>query len=127
MDKYFSIKFIGLNELIKAFRRMPGEVASTINAGMKEAAFEVERAAKQRITSGPERAIKTGALRGSIGVSSVLPYKATVIAGQRYGIFVHEGTRYMRARPFLAKGLKDAVPKIEKIFGKRIRTVIQTI
>lgn len=127
MDNYFSIKFVGLNELLKAFRRMPREMASTINAGMKEAAFEVERTAKIRITSGPERAIKTGALRASIGVTSLLPYKATITAQQRYGLFIHEGTRYMRARPFLKKGLEDAIPKIEKIFGKRVKTVIQNI
>lgn len=127
MKNAFSIKIVGLAQMIRAFQRMPGELVNTINAGMKEAAFEVERSSKIRITSGPERAIKTGYLRSSIGVTSLLPFKATIQAQARYGIYVHEGTSRMRARPFLYKGLQDAVPTIERIFGKRVKTVIQNI
>lgn len=127
MKDFFSIRFVGLSQLIRAFQNMPGELVKTINNGMKEAAFEVERSAKIRITSGPERAIKTGYLRSSIGVKSVMPFKATVQATAAYGLYIHEGTRYMRARPFLYKGLEDAIPKIEKILGTRVKAVIQNV
>lgn len=125
MKNFYSIKYIGLSELLRAFTKMPKGILTAINNGMKEAAFEVEKAGKIRITSGPERAIKTGYLRSSIAVTSVLPFKATVSAKASYGIYVHEGTRNMRARPFLAKGLQDSIPKIESILGAKVKSVIE--
>lgn len=119
-----SVKLLGIASIIKHFSGVKERVARTIQEGMKEAAFIVEGAAKRQITSGPNRAIKTGFLRSSIGVQSILPFKATVIAGASYGIFVHEGTRFMRGRPFMQAGLKDSIPEIERIFGKRLKTVI---
>jgi HK97 gp10 family phage protein len=121
------IKLLGLEALIEKFRDFKPKLTETLNAGMKEAAFAVERHGKLQITTGPNRAIKTGYLRASIAVASVLPYQAKVVVGAGYGIYVHEGTRYMQARPFLAEGLKDAVPEIEKIFGKRFKTLIETV
>ena len=121
------IKLLGLANLITHFSGFKPKLADTLNAGMKEAAFQVEKAGKMQITSGPNRAIKTGYLRASIAVASVLPYQAKVVVGAGYGIYVHEGTRYMTGRPFLAEGLRDAVPEIEKIFGKRFKTLIETI
>ena len=123
----FSIKILGRSKLVSHFSGIREKMKDTLADGMREAAFAVERAAKVQITTGRNRAIKTGFLRASIAVSSVLPFRATVVAGARYGIYVHEGTRYMRARPFLREGLKDAVPEIEKIFGKRVKTLVETI
>ena len=121
-----SIKLIGINSLMRRLATARLGIAGAISAGMREAAFVVEREGKLAITSGPNRAIKTGYLRSSIGVTSVLPYRATVTAGAFYGIYVHEGTRYMRKRPFLHAGLKKAVPQIERILGRRIKALIET-
>lgn len=126
-DPLVSVKISGLKELISGISDIKNKMASTLSEGMREAAFAVETAAKRQITSGRNRAIKTGFLRASIGVTSVLPFQAKVQAGAFYGIYVHEGTRYMRARPFLSDGLKDAVPEIEKIFGRRVRTLIELV
>lgn len=122
-----TVKLEGLVELLGGLERVKSGMADTLNKGMQEAAFIVEGDAKKQITSGPNRAIDTGYLRSSIGVQSVTPFRATVQAGANYGVYIHEGTRYMRARPFLAAGLQDAVPEIERIFGKRIQTLIEVI
>lgn len=121
------IRLLGLAQLMSHFGKIKSEIGDTLNAGMKEAAFAVERHGKLQITTGENRAIKTGYLRASIAVASVLPYQAKVVVGAGYGVYVHEGTRFMRARPFLREGLKQAVPEIEKIFGKRIKTLIETV
>jgi HK97 gp10 family phage protein len=121
------IQLIGMDRVINHITKIRTQLKSTLSAGMKEAAFQVERAGKLQITSGPNRAIKTGYLRASIAVTSVLPYEARVQAAAGYGIYIHEGTRYMKARPFLHDGLKQAAPEIEKIFGKRIKTLVEVV
>lgn len=122
-----NLKAIGLTETIARMRGLRGGLAKTLEEGMKEAAFIVEGKAKLQLTQGPNRAIKTGFLRASVGVASVSAARATVQAGAYYGLYVHEGTRYMRARPFMAAGLQDAIPEIENIFGRRLKTLIETV
>lgn len=123
----FNIKLSGLSEILGGLESVKEGLADTLSQGMREAAFVVEGEAKKEITSGPNRAIKTGFLRSSIGVVSVSPYQAKIQAGAYYGVYVHEGTRYMRARPFLQAGLRDAIPQIEAIFGKRVQTLVELI
>lgn len=120
------VRIEGLDKVMSKLGALKGGLVRTLEEGMREAAFLVERAGKKQITMGPNRAIKTGFLRASIGVQSVMPYRATVIAGAYYGVYVHEGTRYMRARPFLTAGLRDSLTAIEDIFGKRINSLIET-
>lgn len=121
----FAVTVEGLKEIVSGLHSMKGRMAQTLSEGMREAAFLVEAAGKKQITTGSNRAIKTGYLRSSIAVQSIMPLRATVVAAANYGIYVHEGTRFMRARPFLAAGLKDAVPEIERVFGKRVQTLMQ--
>jgi hypothetical protein len=51
-------------------------------------------------------AVDPGGLRGYVGTNIV------------YAPFVHEGTRYMAARPFFAEGIADALPDIQRILGQ---------
>lgn len=50
--------------------------------------------------------VEAGGLRGYIG------------SNIKYAPFVHDGTRYMKARPFFAEGISDARPEIEAILQK---------
>jgi HK97 gp10 family phage protein len=78
------------------------------------AAMLVERGGKKAIT-GPERAIKTGALRASIVVNSLTPTSAHIGPTMSYGIYVHEGTRFMKARPFMTTGMKMEEKNITEV------------
>ncbi len=127
MSLKFNISILGLSQIVKSLSGVKSKMAETLSDGMREAAFIVEGNAKRQITSGSNRAIATGYLRASIGVTSVLPYRATVTAQANYGVFVHDGTRFMRARPFLAAGLKDSVDAIEKMFGKRVEYLVTNL
>lgn len=58
--------------------------------------------------------VDTGRLRSSIGVTQPLSLggrRLVVRVGTnvRYAVFVHEGTRYMRARPFLREALNEVM------------------
>jgi len=76
---------------------------------VKELAFLIERESKQ-VTP-----VDTGRLRASIGVD-LRPFGAIIQPHTAYEFYVHEGTRYMRGRPFMFWGAKAA----EKGFDTRI-------
>jgi hypothetical protein len=71
-------------------------------------ALAVQSAAKERIRQSPER-IDTGNLLNSIQI--VIYYRngmpiARIGTDVEYSVYVHEGTIYMEANPFLRDGLR---------------------
>lgn len=79
-----------------------------IGRDMLRRGLRVESAAKKRISHSPRR-IDTGRLRASI---TAQPIRKGGVPGVRvgtnveYAYYVHEGTRYMQANPYL----RDALP-----------------
>ncbi len=88
-----------LDRLAKAFGSV--DVPSFISEKAKELAFMVEREAKL-VTP-----VDTGRLRSSIFTKGI-PLGAIVSTNVEYAAFVHEGTRYMRGRPFMELGVRHA-------------------
>lgn len=74
------------------------DIYGPIQKSIEEFSFMTEREAK---IASP---IDTGRLRSSI-MTSIGNLQARVAAHVHYAIFVHEGTRYMKARPFMEIGL----------------------
>lgn len=62
--------------------------------------------------------VKTGHLRRSL-TTRVEPkgMRSYVGTNVRYAPFVHNGTKYMTARPFFAEGISDARPTIAKLLA----------
>ncbi len=84
---------------------------------IKDFAFSIERYSKQ-VTP-----VDTGRLRSSIGVSfsgGGLGGSALIAPHTFYAGFVHEGTRYMKARPFMKWGVDFAKPKYEREIPARL-------
>lgn len=84
-------------------------------------AFDIERESK-RVAP-----VDTGRLRASI-FTSIGNLEARIKPNVNYAIYVHEGTRYMRARPFMMIGFEKAT--ITRFGGKspfvgHIETVIR--
>lgn len=44
-----------------------------------------------------------------------------------YDLFVHEGTRYMRSRPYLRNAVAKADPQIQLFFQKAAQSTLDTI
>lgn len=87
----------------RKFRSVDIQKAS--QEGLTEFAFLTERFAK---ISSP---IDTGRLRASI-VTDIGNMQAKIGPHVDYAIYVHEGTRYMKARPFLSIGYSQAEMKL---------------
>ncbi len=103
-----------LNRLANAFKKI--DIKSFTREEVETLAFNVERFAKQ-ITP-----VDTGQLRGSIGVSSLFgkDIGSVVATNKNYAVYVHEGTRYMRARPFMKQGLEFAMQNLEGKIANRL-------
>jgi hypothetical protein len=84
---------------------------SGVNKNMRARGLATQAAAKQRLRADPRR-IDTGLLLNSIQVREYLLGGVRVVrigTDVEYAIFVHDGTRWMEANPFLADGLKAAM------------------
>ncbi len=88
-------------------------VTKFLGEQIKKLAFMIERESKQRTP------VDTGRLRASIRVSpKITPLQQIIQPNTNYAFFVHEGTRYMRARPFMTLGSKEASKQFEPMFAK---------
>ncbi len=94
------------------------DIRGFIGNKIKELSFLVERESK-KVTP-----VDTGRLRASIGVS-LRPFSATIRPRTNYAVFVHEGTKYMRARPFMLWGAEAATKGFEQRLAKELETHIQ--
>ncbi len=94
------------------------DIGGFMDRKIKELAFLVERESK-KVTP-----VDTGRLRASIGVL-IKPFSATIQPRTNYATFVHEGTRFMKARPFMFWGAETATEGFERRLSKELDTHIQ--
>jgi len=84
---------------------------SGVHKNLRARALATQTAAKQRLRADPRR-IDTGNLINSIEIAE-LPRGGVIVmrigTNVEYSIFVHNGTRYMEANPFLRDGLRNAM------------------
>lgn len=113
-----TIEVKGLDELVRKFGDLPNDLMKEISDAMRKSAFLVEAKAK------PLTPVDTGRLRASIRPDYIRPLEAAIAPHTEYAIYVHEGTRYMKARPFMKWGVKAAEGDIKKVFEEAISKVL---
>lgn len=88
--------------------------------------FLTEGSAKAALTEGPTRAIDTGLLRATTRMYEYYPdrLEAHIYSIVPYAIFVHEGTKNMRPRPYMKEALRQAQPAIQDQFRSYIREAL---
>ena len=113
-----------LDNLKAAFGSYPEIVAPMLRDASSKSAFEVERRAK--ILS----PVDTGRLRASIATSLGIVNKgitSIVSTNVFYAIYVHEGTRRMRGRPFMRQAAEASVGQIQKHYQDAESRAMQAI
>lgn len=119
-----TIKILGINQLIQKMSGIPVNLKSELSKAVKKSAFLVEEKSKETVSTGPLRAYQTGALWRSI-TPAISPFKAIIAPHVEYAEFIHEGTRYMKPRPFMKVGVEKAEKDIQKAFDDAINKVIK--
>ena len=105
---------VDATKALKYFGALPKRLEEAMSRAIAKIAFRFEGAAK-RITP-----VDTGRLRASI-FTVAKRLSATVSTNVKYAVFVHEGTRYTRARPFMSDALKNVEGEIRGILEGEIK------
>ena len=110
----------GMKGFQKAMRESPRDLKDEIEKAMKKAVFKAEGEIK------PITPVDTGRMRASIK-HYIQPLEGEIFPTVDYAIYVHEGTKYMGARPFMEQGLNYAKPSIEDYFRNAIQNSLDKI
>ena len=117
-----------IDEVVKNLGSKSNRIVRAIKTAIRKSGFLVERRAKLLVTNRMVNVI-TGRLRNSInttlGKSGIGSFSATIQPNVDYAIFLHEGTRYIRARPFMTTARRDVQGEIEDTFQREIHKAIK--
>lgn len=126
------VQISGLTNLRKRFDGLPEKSKKLVRDALMKAGYLVEGASKKEAPVGtPEsthrRGYTGGRMRASIKVSDSLLNRvnpAVVISPHtHYARYVHDGTRYMKARPFMTKGYESSKAKIRSIMKALLKDI----
>lgn len=114
------IKIKNIAQIRAAFSRSPLLMAKELNLAIAKVVLEIGRQSRQAtpVDTGRLRAShyeRFGNLRGEVGTNT------------SYDLFVHDGTRYMRARPYLRTAVEGSQGSVDKVFGKAVQNVLDSI
>lgn len=114
------VKITNLAEIKAAFKLAPGKMRDNLNKAIQKSIFSIERDSK---INSP---VLTGFLRAS-HQSLFSDLRGEVGPTASYAIFVHEGTRFMRPRPFLLEAVKTNEKSIQDYFHDAVQDTLDTI
>lgn len=114
------VRITNLPEIRAAFKMAPQLTAKKMTEAIEKSAFLIERESKVRTP------VDTGFLRASHR-TTFAPLQATIEPTADYAIYVHQGTRYMRGRPFLFNAVRYTEGSIERFFVDAVQDVLDDI
>lgn len=115
-----NITIKNLPQIKSAFNKAPGLMTRELNTAIKKSVFFVQ--GKSMINT----PVLTGRLRASHR-SLFSNLKGEVGTNTNYDVFVHWGTRYMKARPYLLEAVKDSDAEVNRFFTQAVDKVLSDI
>lgn len=121
------------SKILQAFRKAPQEFAKKLDSAVYRIGVKTNAIVKEDvITRGFmmwKSPIDTGRMRGGIEVKKSSPLRAIIQTSNitPYAVYVHEGTRKMKARPFFDITAKYKAYQIEKMFNEEVEDIVKSI
>ncbi|CAB4151825.1 hypothetical protein UFOVP585_38 [uncultured Caudovirales phage] len=112
-----NIEISNLAEIKSAFRKAPEQMVKELNTAIKKSVVLIGRGSRRNTP------VDTGRLRAST-YEKFSPLAGEVGTNTTYDAFVHEGTRFMRGRPYLAMAVQSASYDIDKFFIDAVENVL---
>lgn len=114
------IQIKNLPQIKRAFAMAPRLMAKNLNVSIRQAILMIGRDSRRNtpVDTGRLRAShyeRFGNLRGETGTNT------------NYDIFVHEGTRFMRARPFLRQAVQSNQAGVDNLFNQAVQNTLDQI
>jgi HK97 gp10 family phage protein len=120
MANEVAIKITNLPQIKAAFNKAPASMTRELNTAIKKSVLSIQ--AKSMINT----PVLTGRLRASHR-SLFSNLKGEVGTHTNYDVFVHEGTRYMKARPYLREAVESSTPEVDRFFKDAVDSVLSEI
>jgi HK97 gp10 family phage protein len=128
-----NVQITNLPEIRAAFRMAPLLMKAELNKAIRKTALNIK--AKEVgnyssmgigiVTRGLISAIQRGTYFGEL--SAEVGPNVTGSPGVSYSVYVHDGTRYLKSRPFLKEAVDDAKPDSIKFFEEAVQDVLNRI
>lgn len=118
------IKITNLPQLKRAFGLSPVLMGKNMSKAVQKTTFVISR--QSRINT----PVATGRLRASHYerfYGSGLNFSGEVGTHTSYDRFVHEGTRFMKARPYLSDAISQEQTTVDKFFTEAVQDTLDQI
>ncbi len=115
-----TVNITNLSEIKRAFAASPVKMTQELNTAIKKAALVIQ---SQSMVNTP---VLTGRLRAS-HTSTFSNLKAIIQPNTDYAFFVHYGTRYMKARPFLFNAVKSEGTRVNEYFQVAVQNTLNDL
>lgn len=120
MAEPIAIKITNAAAIRKAYAQAPALMTKKLSMAIRVAVFLVQGKMM------PEIPVLTGRLRAS-AYSRFKPLSGEVGTNAIYGKFVHDGTKFMKARPYLKMAIDDTQREINQLFTRAVQEVLNDI
>lgn len=115
-----SIKITNLADIKRAFAMAPTLMARELNLSIRKVVLQIGRESRMATP------VDTGRLRAST-YERFSNLKGEVGTNTDYDIFVHEGTRFMRGRPYLRSAVQKNEQTTDREFTSAVQRVLEQI
>lgn len=115
-----NITITNIDQIRRAFDVAPMEMTKQLNLAIKKTLIHIQR--KSMINT----PVLTGRLRGST-TTSFGSLRGEVGTHTNYDLFVHEGTRFMRGRPYLKQAVDESSSETEQEFKDAVQNTLDKI
>jgi HK97 gp10 family phage protein len=119
-----NIKVQGLNQFRAKMKKYPIKIGRGLQEAIERITFIGEAGIKRAVVSGSTRAFDTGNLFRLVR-SKIKLLEGEIRADAPYSIYVHEGTRYMRKRPFMTQGIQNVKNAMESELNSFIKKALR--
>jgi HK97 gp10 family phage protein len=120
MSVNVNVQIKNMDEIKAAFRLAPTLMAKELDKAIAKSIFAIQG------TSMTNTPVDTGRLRAS-HMTMFAPLRGVLDVTAYYGVFVHEGTRYMKPRPFLLNAVTTNEASVDDNFAKAVDNVLKQL
>lgn len=129
MGKPISVTITNAEEIKRAYSLAPALMTMNLNKAIRASIENIKASSMEHtpVRTGVLRAshyTKFSPLRGEVGAD---PSDDPAARGVNYAIFVHDGTKFMKANPFLKYAVEDEEKEVQKLFIYAVQDVLNKI